>query len=127
MRLVLALASIIAGTAFAGAAHAVDVFKWKDSKGVVHYGDRPASGAAATVVNARDDRADPEDVERAKQRLSDAQDGSDAFTDDTDDEPRPRDTRPRARPPRPIAPPPGTATQRRRPASTRTAPPAARA
>jgi hypothetical protein len=49
MRHVLALA-LVAAAALAGPAHAVDVYKWTDSKGVVHYGDRPASGAAASTV-----------------------------------------------------------------------------
>jgi hypothetical protein len=68
------LAAVLAAAALAGGAHAVDVYKWKDSKGVVHYGDRPASGASAARVNVRDDQPDPDDVARAQQRLSDAQD-----------------------------------------------------
>jgi hypothetical protein len=68
------LAAVLAAAALAGAAHAVDVYKWKDSKGVVHYGDRPASGASAARVNVRDDQPDPDDVARAQQRLSEAQD-----------------------------------------------------
>ena len=87
MRLALTLA-LLAATALAGAAHAVDVYKWKDSKGVVHYGDRPASGAAASVVNARDDKVDPDDAERARQRLSDVQDGSQEDVEDEPDQPR---------------------------------------
>ena len=50
MKLALAVA-LIATAALCGPAHAVDVYKWTDSKGVVHYGDRPASGAAASTVS----------------------------------------------------------------------------
>ena len=32
-------------------ARAVDVYKWTDGKGVVHYGDRPASGVAASTLS----------------------------------------------------------------------------
>ena len=49
MKLIHALALPIA--ALCVSAHAVDVYKWTDSKGVVHYGDRPASGAAASTVS----------------------------------------------------------------------------
>lgn len=85
MRLAFTLA-LLAGTVLAGAAQAVEIYKWKDSKGVVHYGDRPASGAAASLVNARDDKVDPDDAERARQRLSDAQDGQ-GDEPEADDEP----------------------------------------
>jgi len=47
-----ALAFALAASALlAGAAHAVDVYKWTDSQGVVHYGDRPASGVATTTLS----------------------------------------------------------------------------
>ena len=68
------LAAVVAAAALTGGAHAVDVYKWKDGKGVVHYGDRPASGASAARVNVRDDQPDPDDVARAQQRLSETQD-----------------------------------------------------
>jgi len=68
------LAFALAAAALAGAAHAVDVYKWKDGKGVVHYGDRPASGASAARVSVRDDQPDPDDVARAQQRLTETQD-----------------------------------------------------
>ena len=68
------LAFALAVAALAGAAHAVDVYKWKDSKGVVHYGDRPASGASAARVSVRDDQPDPDDAARAQQRLTETQD-----------------------------------------------------
>ena len=68
MKLALA-ATIVACVALAGAAHAVDVYKWKDSHGVVHYGDRPASGVAATRVELPDDAPSAEDVEAAGDRL----------------------------------------------------------
>ena len=85
--------ALVASAALAGAAHAVDVYKWKDSKGVVHYGDRPASGVAASLVSARDDKVDPDDTERARQRVSDVQDGTqdgtqDEESEDEDEEPR---------------------------------------
>src|SRR3954467_2715882 len=70
--LAIALAAA-ASAALAGGAQAVDVYKWKDSKGVVHYGDRPASGASAALVSVPDDEPDPDDVARAQQRLSEAQ------------------------------------------------------
>ena len=80
--------TLVASAALVGAAHAVDVYKWKDSQGVVHYGDRPASGAAASVVTARDDKVDPDDAERARQRLSDVQDGTQDDVEDEPDQPR---------------------------------------
>ena len=49
MKLINALA--LATAALCAGAHAVDVYKWTDSKGVVHYGDHPASGVAASTVN----------------------------------------------------------------------------
>jgi len=64
----------LVAAALAGGAHAVDVYKWKDGKGVVHYGDRPAAGASAAMVSVPDDQPDPDDVARAQQRLSEAQD-----------------------------------------------------
>ena len=67
-------ALFLVAAALAGGAHAVDVYKWKDSKGVVHYGDRPAAGASAATVSVRDDQPDPDDVAKAQQRLSEAQD-----------------------------------------------------
>jgi Domain of unknown function (DUF4124) len=95
MRLALTLA-LAAGAALAGAAHAVEVYKWKDSKGVVHYGDRPASGVAASVVNARDDEVDPDDAERARQRLSGSQEPLDEYPQE--DEPPPSRMKHRASP-----------------------------
>ena len=69
-------ASPLALAAFAatlcGAAHAVDVYKWKDSKGVVHYGDRPASGVAASMLNVPADELTPEDAAAANERLEQA-------------------------------------------------------
>jgi hypothetical protein len=49
MKLTPALA-LVAAT-LCGSAHAVDVYKWTDSKGVVHYGDHPASGVAASTLS----------------------------------------------------------------------------
>ncbi|MBW8757419.1 MAG: DUF4124 domain-containing protein [Burkholderiales bacterium] len=85
--------------ALAGGAHALDVYKWKDGKGVVHYGDRPAAGASAALVSVRDDQPDPDDVARAQQRLSEVQDQRQVDT--------PADEPEAARPsaPRPKAPP----------------------
>jgi hypothetical protein len=56
----------------AGAAHAVDVYKWTDSKGVVHYGDRPASGAAAATLNVPGDSLSAADEAAANARLAQA-------------------------------------------------------
>jgi hypothetical protein len=82
-----ALALVLAAcAALAGTAHAVDVYKWKDSKGVVHYGDRPASGVAAKTLNVPDDALTPEDEEAANERLQRARDKLAEPTDD-DDEP----------------------------------------
>jgi hypothetical protein len=69
MKHVLALA-FAACAALAGTAQAVDVYKWKDSKGVVHYGDRPASGVAATTLALPDDALSPEDRQAADERLA---------------------------------------------------------
>ena len=85
MRHVLAFA-FVACAALAGSAHAVDVYKWKDSKGVVHYGDRPASGVAAKMLNIHDDALTTEDEEAANERLQRARDKLAEPTDD-DDEP----------------------------------------
>ena len=73
MKHVFALA-LVACAALAGTAHAVDVYKWKDSKGVVHYGDRPASGVAARTLSVPDDALTPEDKEAASERLQQARD-----------------------------------------------------
>ena len=62
-------AAIIACAALAGVARAVDVYKWKDRQGVVHYGDHPASGVAATRVELPDDAPSTEDAEAADDRL----------------------------------------------------------
>ncbi len=76
---------LVACAALAGAAQAVDVYKWKDSKGVVHYGDRPASGVAAKTLSVPDDALTPEDEEAANERLQRARDKLAEPTDD--DEP----------------------------------------
>jgi hypothetical protein len=63
------LATVLAAAlALAGAASAVEVFKWKDARGVVHYGDHPASGAAKAVSVPGDTRS-PEDAASAGERL----------------------------------------------------------
>jgi hypothetical protein len=71
MKPVVAL-SFAVGLALAGTAFAVDVYKWKDSKGVVHYGDRPASGVAAATISVHDDAPSPEDEAAANERLEQA-------------------------------------------------------
>jgi hypothetical protein len=64
------LAHLLAlAAALAAPAHAVDVYKWTDRQGVVHYGDRPASGAAAATVNVPDDHPGADDAARAQRRL----------------------------------------------------------
>ncbi len=67
MKHVLALALLAA--ALSGAAHAVDVYKWTDSKGVVHYGDRPASGVAASTVSVPGGGNTPEEQAAAEESL----------------------------------------------------------
>ena len=64
-----ALALAVASLALAGSALAVDVYKWKDDKGVVHYGDRPASGVAAKPVSMPDDALSADDEAAATERL----------------------------------------------------------
>ena len=73
MKHLLALA-FVACAALAGSARAVDVYKWKDSQGVVHYGDRPAPGVAAKTLSVHDDVLAPEDEEAANERLQRARD-----------------------------------------------------
>ena len=69
----LALALVLASaTLTAGAAHAVDVYKWKDSKGVVHYGDRPASGASSSLLQVQGSTMTDEEEEAASERLDQA-------------------------------------------------------
>ena len=65
-----ALAAALAAVALlAGTAHAVGVYKWKDSKGVVHYGDRPPPDAAATTLDVPDDALSADDEAAASERL----------------------------------------------------------
>ena len=68
MKHAIALA-LVACAALAGTARAVDVFKWTDSKGVVHYGDRPASGVAAATVSVPDGGASDEEIAAAQANL----------------------------------------------------------
>jgi len=64
------LAAALAAVALlAGTAHAVDVYKWKDGKGVVHYGDRPPPDAAASTLDVPDDALSPEEQAAANERL----------------------------------------------------------
>jgi hypothetical protein len=92
-----ALVLALVAAALAGGAHAVDVYKWKDGKGVVHYGDRPASGASAARVSVRDDQVDPDDAARAQQRLSETQDRLQDEASSDEPEMPPRETvRPKA-------------------------------
>ncbi len=64
-----ALLAAVAMT-LAGTARAVDVYKWTDSQGVVHYGDHPASGVAASTVSVPDAGVSAKDVAAAKARLA---------------------------------------------------------
>ena len=80
---------LAAGLALAGTAFAIDVYKWKDSKGVVHYGDRPASGVAAATVSVHDDALSPEDEAAANERLERAREKLAETTPDDDDAPVP--------------------------------------
>jgi hypothetical protein len=59
----------LAAAALCGAAHAVDVYKWTDSQGVVHYGDHPASGVAASLVSVPGGGVSPEEEAAAQARL----------------------------------------------------------
>lgn len=59
----------LAAAALCGAAHAVDVYKWTDSKGVVHYGDHPASGVAASMVSVPGGGGSAEEEAAAQARL----------------------------------------------------------
>ena len=83
MKHVLAFA-FVACAALAGSAHAIEVYKWKDSKGVVHYGDRPASGVAAKTVSVHDDALAPDDEEAAGERLARAREKLAEPVDDDD-------------------------------------------
>lgn len=67
MKLINALA-LFAATLCAGA-HAVDVYRWTDSQGVVHYGDHPPSGVAASTVSVPDGGDSPEQRAAAAARL----------------------------------------------------------
>ena len=64
----------LAAAALCAGAHAVDVYKWTDSKGVVHYGDRPASGAAASMVSVPGGGGSPEEQAAAEASLEAARD-----------------------------------------------------
>ena len=68
MKHAIALA-FVACAALAGTANAVDVFKWTDSKGVVHYGDRPASGVAASTISVPGGGASDEEIAAAQASL----------------------------------------------------------
>ena len=75
MKLINAIA--LAAAAACAGAHAVDVYKWTDGKGVVYYGDRPASGAAATTVSvpgggdsAEEQAAAEASLEAAREKLA---------------------------------------------------------
>ena len=73
MKPVPVLALLAAAVVWSNAAEAVDVYKWTDSKGVVHYGDRrPAASASAVVLRVPDDEASEEDEEAANERLDQA-------------------------------------------------------
>jgi hypothetical protein len=65
--LVLALVAAVASAS--GAAHAVDVYKWIDGHGVVHYGDHPASGVQTSRVSVPGGGANPAEREAAAASL----------------------------------------------------------
>ncbi len=60
--------ALVFATLCAGA-HAVDVYKWTDSKGVVHYSDRPASGADVSTVSVPGGGGSPEEQAAAEAKL----------------------------------------------------------
>ncbi len=62
--------ALVAAAALCGSAHAVDVYKWTDSQGVVHYGDHPASGVAVSTVSVPGGEPSPRDVAAAQARLA---------------------------------------------------------
>ena len=70
-----------AAALLAGAAQAVDVYKWTDSQGVVHYGDRPASGVAAATLNVPGNSLSAADQAAASERLAKARARLDAEVD----------------------------------------------
>ena len=73
MKPVHVLALFAAALAWGTAAEAVDVYKWKDSQGVVHYGDRrPAASASAVVLRVPDVELSEDDEEAANERLDQA-------------------------------------------------------
>lgn len=75
MKPVLVLALFVAAVVWGDAALAVDVYKWKDSQGVMHYGDRrPAASASAVVLRVPDDEMSEEDEEAINERLDQARD-----------------------------------------------------
>jgi uncharacterized membrane protein len=58
-------------------AHAVDVFKWTDTKGVVHYGDRPplakaGNAASAATLSVPGNELSDDEVRAAQQKLDEA-------------------------------------------------------
>lgn len=69
MKRLAALAFAFATLALCGSVHAVDVWKWTDGKGVVHYGDRPASGAAASPLTVPGGGNTPEERAAAEASL----------------------------------------------------------
>ena len=69
MKPALALLAAVAMT-LAGAAHAVDVYKWTDSQGIVHYGDHPASGVAVSTVSVPGGEPNARDAAAAQARLA---------------------------------------------------------
>ena len=68
MKHFLALA-LLTVAALPGAAQAVDVYKWTDARGVVHYGDHPASGVAVTTVSVPGGGSTEEERAAAAARL----------------------------------------------------------
>jgi hypothetical protein len=62
-------AALAALALLAGTAGAVDVYKWKDGNGGVHYGDRPPPGTASSTLDVPDDALSPEEEAAARERL----------------------------------------------------------
>jgi hypothetical protein len=62
--------ALVAASVLAGAAHAVDVYKWKDSKGVVHYGDHPPAAASAALLSVPGNGMTEEEEDAANDRLA---------------------------------------------------------
>ncbi len=86
MKLIHALA--FATAALCAGAHAVDVYKWTDSQGVVHFSDHPASGVATSTVSVPGGGGSPEEQAAAEAKLAAAREKLDKAVATRRDRPR---------------------------------------